>query len=111
MIWVCFRHEFLRDRHASTDTEGASSNLEAGCGLFALIFVEIYATDDPVDGGGIKSPGDNGRRPMVFLNVKPQNFIQNFVRRESILIGLIGAQFGAWRFFNRAMRNEFPSSI
>src|SRR5438552_14700217 len=80
---------FLRDRHLAANAKRAAGDLQSGRGLFALVFVEIDAALHPAYGFFVKSPGDDVARAQVFFDVKLQDLIQNFVRRQGVLVFLV----------------------
>src|SRR6202030_3115004 len=89
------RYEFLGDGEGAAEAEGARSNLESGGGLFALVFAVIDFQRDVADKVQRKAEvrGDffGG---VYFLDVSFQDAVEHVVGRQSVLIGLIGAQFG-----------------
>ena len=76
-------------------------DLQSGRGLLAFVFVQIDAALHPAHGLFVEAVGDDVARAQVFLNVKPQDFIENLVRRKRVLVLLVRLQLCARRFFDR----------
>ena len=100
----------MRDRHPAAETEGAACYLDSGRGLRAFVFVEIDAALNPAHRFFVEAARDDVARAQVFLDVKPQDFVEHVVGRQRILIDLAGFQFGARRFFDGRARNDLAGS-
>ena len=85
-------YKFCGDGEASAGAEGFGSDFEAGGGLAAFVFVGLHGVDDPVDGGGIESFGDDVVLGCVVVHVAFQDGVQDIVGREGILVGLAGLE-------------------
>ena len=58
--------------------------------MFAFVFVEIDPALHPAHCFLVKSARDDVARAEIFFHIKLEDLIQNFVRRKSVLIFLIG---------------------
>src|SRR5260370_42655675 len=89
------RYEFLGDGERAAEAEGARSNLESGGGLLALVFAVIDFQRDVADKVQRKAEVRGDLFVGVhFLDVSFEDAVENVVGWQSVLIGLIGAQFG-----------------
>ena len=72
-------HEALSDRHAAPHAEGATGDLEARSGLFALVFIEVHAAGDPSHCLMGEAPRDDGADALVFLHIEAEDFVEDIV--------------------------------
>src|SRR5260370_31156915 len=79
----------LRHRHFAAHPEGAASYLQSRRGLLPLVFVKINAALDPAYRFFIKPAPDDITCTQVFLDVKLEDLIENFLWRQGVLIFLI----------------------
>ena len=98
--------EAIDDRITAVAAEIAERYLHAGRGLPALVFGEIEHALDPQHGIAIDALCDDvGNRPFM-LDEFFQNPVEQFVRRQRILIGLVFAQFRGRRLGEDVLRND-----
>ena len=80
----------LRDRHAPADAEGATRDFDTGRGLGAFVFVQVDPAQNPAHGFFVEAARDDLMCALVFLNVELQDFVEQVVGRERILVDLAG---------------------
>ena len=91
--------EALGDGKWAAKAEGARGDLEAGGGLFALVFVAIDEGDDVTNEFEVEAGLDGDLlRTFHFFNIGFQDAVQNLVRRQRVGVLLIWTQFGGGRF-------------
>ena len=81
------------NRHAPAGAEGAVGHFQAGRRLLAL---EFRAADEPEhapDGVCFESGRDDRVRRLVMLDVTLQDRVEDVVRRQRVLVGLVRPQF------------------
>jgi hypothetical protein len=86
--------KFIRDRHSPVASEGARRDFDPGRGLSALVLVEVDLPDDPADGLFVVAFGDDRFEAQILLDVKFQDRVEDVIRRQRVLIGLVVAKFG-----------------
>src|SRR5438034_9375801 len=96
----------LRNRHASTHTEGTARYFQTGGGLSAFVFIEIDATLYPAHRFFLEPLGDDFWHAQIVFNIQSQNRVQHIVWRKGVLVLLFRTQFCARRFFNGGGRNN-----
>src|SRR5438132_6746883 len=79
----------LRNRHASTDTEGTARYFQAGGRLGAFVFIEIDATLHPAHGFFVESLRNDFCRAQIIFDIESQNRIQHIIWREGVLVFLV----------------------
>lgn len=94
-VSVDLRNEFVGEGEAAAYGEGFGGDLKARRGLLALVFAAVNHAGNFANHVERKVvvAGDFFRRAKIF-DVGLENAIENVVRRERILISLIGAKFG-----------------
>ena len=93
--------EFLGDGKGAAEAKGARSDFDSGGGLLALVFAVIDLDGDVAHQVERKAEvrGDLLGRAH-FLYVGFQDAVEEFVRRQGVLVGLVGAQLGRGRFLD-----------
>ena len=84
-----FNRHILRDGHLAANAKRAARDFQSGRSLFALVFIQIDTALHPAHCFLIKTARDDVARAEVFLHIKLQDFIENFVRRKCVLIFLV----------------------
>jgi len=90
---------------------GAACYFQARCGLFALVFVEIDPTLHPAHCFLIEPAGNDVASAQIFFHVKMQDLVEDFVRRQEILVFLIRFQLRARWFLDCRCWNNFLLSV
>src|SRR5579884_3625744 len=104
--------EFLRDGISSPHSERLGRNLERGRGLLALVFGASHPPRNVFYQLQVKLVFvGNLLRAKPVLNDALENHVQHFVRRQRVLIGLVGLQFSRRRFFKASARDAFTLSV
>src|SRR4051794_10173405 len=85
----------MSDRESAAYSERFRSNLQAGSGLLALVFVAIHFPDN-VSYQILRDvlAGCNLLNRLIALYVSRKNTVQNFIFRKAVGILLVGAQLG-----------------
>src|SRR5947208_14709670 len=93
--------ELLSDREWPAKAKGARGDLQAGRGLLAFVLVAIHQQRDVADQFQIESVmiGNLLGAPQVF-NIGLKNPVKNMVRRQAVLVLLVGTQFGRRRLLD-----------
>src|SRR5881398_3052777 len=79
----------LRNRHASTHTEGTACYFQAGGGLSAFVFIEIDATLYPAHRFFVEPLANDFCRAQIILDIQSQNRVQHIVWRKGVLVLLV----------------------
>src|SRR5258706_7237102 len=88
---------FANDRHAPARSESARRNFQARRGLLAFkLGVPDHAQNAP-HRRGVVSVLQNLAFGFASLHVALEDFVEDLVRRQRILIRLVGPQFGGRR--------------
>ena len=82
-------------------------DLHAGWRLPTLVLTSIDQSQNVLDGTGIKPGRDQVRHALIFLDIAADNGIQNVIRRQRVLVGLVGPQFGGGRSHKDALRDHW----
>src|SRR5690606_18612920 len=99
--------EAVRYRVAAIASEILLGNFYTRCRLTALVFSQIEQMFNPLDCfERMPSCNDLGVAHFVFDKAF-KDVVQNRVRRQTSLIGLVFAQFGRWRLGNDILRDHF----
>ena len=77
--------------------------------MFSFVFVEVHLADDVVDDRLGEALGDQVAAGEALLDVAFQNCVEDVVGRETVLVDLAGAEFGARGFLDRVERNDFAA--
>lgn len=86
----------MGDGDAAARAEGDGGDLEACGGLLALVFGGVDEAEDAADGGVVEARFfDDGGGVLVALDVAFDDLVEDVVGREGVLVGLVGAEFGA----------------
>src|SRR5688572_18729886 len=98
------------DRIAAAEAERLLGNLDARCRLPALVFGDVEHPLDLLDEckveTALRAPDDLGY-PQLFLDQPLEDLVEDRVRREGILVGLIGPQLRARRLVDDRLRNDW----
>src|SRR5258708_30079464 len=88
-------NELLCDRKWPTKAERARGDLQAWRGLLAFVLGAIYQQCDVADQFQIEAVmiGDLLWAPQVF-DIGLENSVKNVVRRQAVLVLLVGTQLG-----------------
>jgi hypothetical protein len=89
--------------------EGPRGHFEYRRGLLALEFGRPHKLQHAPHRRLVESLRDDLFRRPAPLHVQLQNLVQQFIRRQAVLIRLAGPQLGRWRFGQNRLRNvRFP---
>src|SRR6266571_1716386 len=104
--------EFLGDGKGAAEAEGARSNFDSGRSLLALVFAVVDFQGDVANQVERKAEvrGDFFGRAQ-FLDIGFEDAVEDVIGRQSILIGLVGAQLGGGRLFDARAGHQFPFAI
>src|SRR4051794_5509550 len=82
----------LRDRHAPAEPKRTARHFDPGRGLLTFVFVQINAPLNPAHRFLVKANLHDVSCAEVLLDVETQDFIENVVGRQRVLIDLTGLQ-------------------
>ncbi len=91
---------------SSAVSKGFGGDFKSGSRLIAFVFVSIDPGKDIPDQSRFKSHADDFIKSLEILDAGLKDGIQHFIRRQIVLIGLVGFEFGRWRFFQNALGDD-----
>jgi len=96
----------LRDGHAAAEAEGAAGDFNAGGGLAALVFAAVDEANDAHDRRGVEAFIDDLGGAFFLLHISEEDRVEQFIRWKGVLVGLVGAEFGAGDFVDAGLGDE-----
>lgn len=103
--------KFLHNGDAPPDAKSEGSDLEAGSGLFSLVFIAVDLAADLMDGAGIEASFNDGGSGLVLLDIEFEDAVESGVGGKAVFVFLIGAQFGRGRFGDGARRDAKLAAV
>src|SRR5271157_2367074 len=82
------------DRHTPAGSEGARGDFEGWGGLLALELGGADQLQNLAYGALLKALGYDFLGRLALLDMQLENPVEQLVRREAVLVGLVGAQLG-----------------
>src|SRR5690606_5769675 len=106
-----FFAETVGDRIAPIPPERARRDARARRRLAALVFVDSDKPHHLLDRGLGKARGNDLGGRLVAFHVAFHDAVEDIVRRQAVLVGLVGAQFGRRGPRDDAARYDFAVAI
>src|SRR3954462_2537710 len=98
--------EAAGDRVAAILAEAARRDLHTGWRLAALVFGAVQQAPDAVDGVALETPCHDVVDAEIEFNQTFENAVEDLVRRQAVLVGLVGPELGARRLGDDALGND-----
>src|SRR5688500_8915527 len=95
--------EPVRDRIAPIAAEAAARDLDARRRLPALVLGGVEQTLDAGDGLTREAPGHQAVHTLFALNETVQDRVELLVRRQRVLVGLVGPELRCRGFHDRRL--------
>ena len=87
----------LGHRDTTADAKRLAGDLDTGRGLAAFVLVDVDQPDDPLDRRLVVTGGDDRLGVLPVHHVRLEDAVEHIVRRQRILVDLVGPQFGGRR--------------
>src|SRR6185437_2268602 len=97
----------LSNRNTPPDAERLAGHFQSGRGLAALVFVQINQPHDALHRSFVKSARDDFRSGPALDHVGFEDRVEDVVRWQRVLVGLVRAQFCGRRFGDGRSRDDF----
>ena len=101
----------LGHRDATADAKRLAGDLDAGRGLAAFVLVDVNQPDDPLDRRLVVAGGDDRLGVLPVDHVRLEDAVEHVVRRQRILVDLVGPQFGGRRLGDRRLRDDLALAV
>src|SRR6266545_4178367 len=101
----------LRDRHSSPESKRAAGDFQPRRSLAALVLRAIDQADDLLHDLGVVPFGDDLRRGELFFHVQIDYRIEKLIRRQRILVRLVGPQLGAGDLLDAARGDDLFAEV
>lgn len=95
------------DGHAAAESERAAGDFEAWGGLSSFVLASVDHANDAEDGCLIETLLHDLCGSQVLLDISVEDGVEEFIRREGVLVGLVWLQFGGWRLGDAVAGNQF----
>ena len=96
----------MGDGQAAVAAERLGRDLDAGRGLTALVLVDVDHAHDALDRRLVVAQGDDLGDAAILLDVLFDDGVENFVRRQGVLVQLARLEFGAGRFGDHGLGDD-----
>ena len=103
--WTLPGSEGAGDRDPPANAKCFAGDAEGRWGLSPFELCHLDEANDPIHDERILTTGDDGITGVLVLELADQNTVKNFIRRQAVLISLVGTQFSTGRFLDRGDRN------